>query len=98
VLYHDSQSTRILIPGNPYVVARNLAFNRSHDGPVVVTEPYFMNQAETLARLLAGDYDGTRVVAGRPRRSIFREYADAVAQGILEAYGPAGALSAPKKP
>jgi hypothetical protein len=98
VLYRDSQSTRALIPGNPYVVARNLAFNRSHDGPVVVTEPYFMNQAETLARFLAGDYDGTRLVAGKPRRSIFREYADAVALGILEAYRPAGARSVPKNP
>jgi hypothetical protein len=97
VLYHDSQSTRILVPGDPYVVARNLAFNRSHDGPVVVTEPYFMNQAETLARLLAGDFDGERVVAGRPRGSIFREYAEAVAQGILDAYGPAGSPPRPKE-
>ena len=90
VLYHDSPSTRALIPGDPYVVARNLAFNRAHDGPVVVTEPYFMNQAETLERIMAGDYDGERVVAGRPRASVFREYAGAVAQGILDAYGPAG--------
>lgn len=90
VLYHDTESTRLLVRGDPYVVARNLAFNRMHDGPVVVTEPYFMNQSETLARLLAGDYPGRREVAGRPRVSIFREYADAVAKGILEAYGPAG--------
>jgi hypothetical protein len=26
------------------VVARNLAINREHDGPVVITEPYFMNE------------------------------------------------------
>ena len=38
------------------MVARNLAFNREHDGPVVVTEPYFMNEHVTLQRLLAGDY------------------------------------------
>jgi hypothetical protein len=71
------------------VVARNLAFNREHDGPVVVTEPYFMNQRETLERLLAGDYPGRRRVAGAVRESIFREYADCVASGVLDAYtGP----------
>jgi hypothetical protein len=68
------------------VVARNLAFNREHDGPVVVTEPYFMNEPVTLQRLLAGDYKGTRFVAGRQRTSIFQEYANSVAAGLLDAY------------
>jgi N-acetylmuramoyl-L-alanine amidase len=86
VLYGNSATTLLVSAGNPYVVARNLAFNREHDGPVVVTEPYFMNQPETLARLLAGDFSGRRVVAGKPRVSIFREYADCVASGIVEAY------------
>ena len=89
VLYGNSATTRLVEPGNPYVVARNLAFNREHDGPVVVTEPYFMNQRETLERLLAGDYPGRRRVAGAVRESIFREYADCVASGVLDAYtGP----------
>jgi hypothetical protein len=88
VFYGDSPTTRLVLPGNAYVVARNLAFNREHDGPVVVTEPYLMNQADTLARLVAGDYAGERMVAGRPRRSIFREYADCVAEGMVEAYWP----------
>jgi hypothetical protein len=87
VLYGNSATTRLVAPGNPYVVARNLAFNREHDGPVVVTEPYFMNQPDTLQRLLAGDFPGRRVVAGRLRDSIYREYADCVASGVLEAYG-----------
>jgi hypothetical protein len=52
----------------------------------VVTEPYFMNQAETLTRLLAGDYAGERPVAGRPRISIYREYADCVAEGLVDSY------------
>jgi hypothetical protein len=86
VLYGNSATTRLVAPGNPFVVARNLAFNREHDGPVVVTEPYFMNQADTLRRLLAGDYPGQRQVAGKPRASIFREYADCVAFGIADAY------------
>ncbi len=76
----------MVLPDNPYVVARNLAFNREHDGPVVVTEPYFMNQAETLARLFAGDYPGKRVVAGRLRVSIYRDYAECVAAGLADAY------------
>ena len=86
VLYGDSSNTRLILPGNPYVVARNLEFNREHDGPVVVTEPYFMNQPETLARLLAGDYPGKRVLAGKLYGSIFQEYADCVVAGLLDAY------------
>lgn len=92
VLSGDSGNTRLVLPGNRFVVARNLAFNREHDGPVVVTEPYFMNQAETLARLLAGDYPGKRPVDGRLRVSIYREYANCVAAGLVDSYGavPAG--------
>ena len=88
VLYGDSPTTRLVLPGNDYVVARNLAFNREHDGPVVVTEPYLMNEAVTLARIFAGDYEGDRTVGGAQRRSIFREYADCVAEGLRAAYGP----------
>jgi hypothetical protein len=95
VLYGNSASTRLVVPGDPYVVARNLAFNREHDGPVVVTEPYFMNQAQTLARLVAGDYAGERVVAGKYRVSIYREYAGCVADGLLDSYhGAQGAGAA----
>jgi hypothetical protein len=89
VLSGDTETTRLVIHGNPYVLARNLAFNREHDGPVVVVEPYLMNQPETLARLLAGDYEGERLVAGRMRISIFREYARAVAEGLVDIYAPA---------
>ena len=86
VLYGNSRITRS-IAGDPYVVARNILLNREHDGAVVVTEPYFMNQPETLLRLLAGDYDGIRVIAGNPHISIYREYAGAVADGLREVYG-----------
>ena len=87
VEYGNSATTRRVVSGNDYVVARNLAFNRTHDGPVVVTEPYFMNQPDTLVRLLAGDFSGERVIAGRPRTSIYREYVECVTEGILDAYG-----------
>ena len=48
--YGNSSNTRTVSGGNSFVVARNLAFNREHDGPVVVTEPYFMNESVTLQR------------------------------------------------
>lgn len=86
VRYGNSANTRTISGGNAFVVARNLAFNREHDGPIVVTEPYFMNEPVTLQRLLAGDYEGTRLVAGSPRGSIFREYANTVAAGLADAY------------
>lgn len=69
-----------------YVWARNLLANRVYPCPVIYTEPYVMNSPEVFARVQAGDYEGARPVAGALRQSIFREYADAVAAGMLE-YG-----------
>lgn len=86
VKYGDSSTTRSVIPGNPYVVARNLAANREYDGPVVCTEPYFMNNEVVYQRLLAGDYEGQRTFNTKSYGSIFREYADCVAQGLVKAY------------
>jgi N-acetylmuramoyl-L-alanine amidase len=86
VRYGDSATTREVLPGDAYVVARNLAANREYDGPVVCTEPYFMNNHTTYQRLLAGDYSGVRTFDGKPYESIFREYADCVAQGLVRAY------------
>jgi hypothetical protein len=86
VKYGDSSTTRSVIPGNQYVVARNLAANREYDGPVVCTEPYFMNNRTVYQRLLAGDYDGQKTFDGKSYGSIFREYADCVAQGLVKAY------------
>ncbi len=89
VKYGDSSTTREVIPNNLYVVARNLAANREYDGPVVCTEPYFMNNRTVYQRLLAGDYEGQRTFDGKKYPSIFREYADCVAQGLVKSYsGP----------
>lgn len=65
-----------------YVYARNLAANRLYDSPTVYLEPYYMNSRLTYQRIQLGDYEGYRVIDGRPYRSIFREYADAVAEGL----------------
>jgi N-acetylmuramoyl-L-alanine amidase len=82
---------------NEYLWARNLLANRLFECPVVFLEPYRMNHAETCARIQAGDFEGEREVAGKMRRSIFREYADAVVEGLHAYYAAARqAGSAPK--
>lgn len=68
--------------GNPYVWARNLLANRLYLCPVVYCEPYVMNSRAVFDRVQMGDYEGTRVIDGTPRKSIFREYADGVADGV----------------
>src|SRR5439155_1156551 len=82
---------------NEYLWARNLLANRLFDCPVIYLEPYRMNHAEVYARIQAGDFDGEREVAGKMRRSIFREYADAVVAG-LRAYYTAARHSAGSVP
>jgi N-acetylmuramoyl-L-alanine amidase len=69
-----------------YVYARNLLATRLYRCPVVYCEPYVMNSKETFARIQAGDYEGTREINGVRRKSIFREYADTVAEGLAEYY------------
>ena len=69
-----------------YVYARNLLATRLYRCPVVYCEPYVMNSRDVFARIQAGDYDGTRNVNGTERKSIFREYADGVAEGLVEYY------------
>jgi hypothetical protein len=69
-----------------YVYARNLVATRLYRCPVVYFEPYVMNSNEVFARIQAGDYEGTRVINGVERQSIYREYADGVVDGLVEYY------------
>ncbi len=69
-----------------YVYARNLLATRLYRSPVVYCEPYVMNSHDAFARIQAGDYEGTREIGGAARKSIFREYADSVAEGLAEYY------------
>jgi N-acetylmuramoyl-L-alanine amidase len=71
---------------NPYLYARNLAASRQYPGPCIILEPFYMNNVWTAERLAAGDYDGVRTIAGGTYRSLIREYADAVADAIIETY------------
>ena len=68
---------------NGYLWARNLLANRLYQGPVIYLEPYVMNNSEVYQRLVNGDYEGKRWVAGQWQKSIFREYADGVIDGLL---------------
>ena len=70
------------VTDNPYVWARNLLANRLYLCPVLYCEPYVMNSKAAFDRVQLGDYEGTKVVDVAPRKSIYREYADAVAEGV----------------
>jgi hypothetical protein len=75
-----------------YVYARNLLATRLYRCPVVYCEPYVMNSNDAFARIQSGDYEGTRNVNGLERKSIFREYADSVTDGLAEYYSKARGL------
>ena len=82
--YHGAKARKV--SQSPYVWARNLLANRLYQCPVVYCEPYVMNSKAVFDRVQTGDYEGTRSVDGTPRKSIYREYADAVAEGISQYY------------
>lgn len=69
-----------------YVYARNLLATRIYRCPVIFFEPYVMNSHDGFARIQAGDYEGTRNINGVERKSIFREYADSVVEGLAKYY------------
>ena len=45
-----------------------------------------MNSQEVWQRVQDGDYEGWKLSAGALRKSIYREYADAVAAGLRDYY------------
>ena len=65
--------------------------NRLFECPVIYFEPYVMNCQEGHDRVQAGLYEGTRVVAGKPRLSLYHEYANGVVQGLVAHYGTSAA-------
>jgi N-acetylmuramoyl-L-alanine amidase len=84
---YDPASNRALnVDKNPYLWARNLAANRSYLCPVLFYEPYLMNGADTHTRIIQGDYEGLRYLNGMLRPSIFREYVNAVTEGLVTYY------------
>lgn len=87
--YRYSTGNAIRVGSNAYLWARNLLANRLYHAPVVFLEPYVMNSEVVWARVQAGDYEGELMVGGEMRRSIFREYADAVTEGLRAHYSKA---------
>jgi N-acetylmuramoyl-L-alanine amidase len=84
--YFYRTGTAVQVNANPYVWARNLLANRLFVCPVIYIEPYVMNSRFVFERIQAGDYEGVRDFGGFMRKSIYREYADAVAEGIVAYY------------
>ena len=76
----------VRISGSDYIWARNLLANRLFECPVIYAEPYVMNSREVFDRVQAGDYDGKKKIAGKMRKSIYKEYADAVVEGLVKHY------------
>jgi N-acetylmuramoyl-L-alanine amidase len=83
---YPTTQTTTKVGSSGYVYARNLLATRLYRCPVVYCEPYVMNSRDAFARIQAGDYEGTGNVNGVERKSIFREYADSVAEGLIEYY------------
>jgi len=69
-----------------YIYARNLLANRIYHCPVVFLEPYVMNSRDVYQRVKAGDYEGKQEVAGKLRKSLVREYADGLTEGLRRYY------------
>jgi N-acetylmuramoyl-L-alanine amidase len=84
-IYHGKTAVRIA--DSDYIWGRNLLANRLFQCPVIYVEPYVMNSRDVNARIQAGDYEGKKKAAGVVRPSIYREYADSVAAGLIDYYG-----------
>ncbi|MCE9610661.1 MAG: N-acetylmuramoyl-L-alanine amidase [Chthoniobacter sp.] len=96
--YEYTTGSAVHTGATAYVWARNLLANRLYHAPVAFLEPYVMNSEAVWMRVQAGDYDGEITLAGAPRRSLFREYADAVAEGLRAYYEKARAEKKPAAP
>ena len=87
-VYKESADA-VRVQGSTYVWARNLLANRLFECPVVYLEPYVMNNGDVHARVQAGDYEGTKIVEGKERKSIYREYVEGVVDGLVAYYSVA---------
>jgi hypothetical protein len=89
---YPTTQTTTKVGSTGYVYARNLLATRLYRSPVVYCEPYVMNSKDAFARIQVGDYEGTKEINGAQRKSIFREYADSVAEGLRDYYSKARGL------
>ena len=82
---------------NPYIWSRNVIANRLFPGPVIFAEGAYMNDFDTFYRIQAGDYAGLKTIRGKEYPSLFREFADAMAGGIIKHYRQKRKLTPPIK-
>jgi len=83
---YKNSAPAVRLADSEYIWARNLLANRLFECPVVYLEPYVMNNQDVHARLQAGDYEGLRVINGKERVSIYREYVRGVVDGLIAYY------------
>ena len=79
---YEYHSGKARATDSPYVWTRNLLANRLYRCPVLYCEPYVMNSQAVFDRVQLGDYAGVQKIDGVERKSLYREYADAVADGV----------------
>ncbi len=84
--YSSGTSRAVRIKNVPGLWARNLLANRLYQCPVIFLEPYVMNNKEVHDRVQLGNYEGTKPINGVQKKSIYHEYADAVALALQEYY------------
>ncbi|MGH8045903.1 MAG: hypothetical protein ACREKL_01535 [Chthoniobacterales bacterium] len=84
--YEYTTPNALKLGNSPYIWARNLAANRLFQCPVLYVEPYVQNCKAVFDRVQAGDYKGTKLVGGKMQKSIYREYADGIAAGLVDYY------------
>ena len=85
--YHNPAKARPASPHNPYLWNRNLLATRLIKAPVLYCEAYVMNDREVFQRVQLGDYEGRCLVGTRMLPSLYREYAEALTQGLADYYG-----------
>jgi N-acetylmuramoyl-L-alanine amidase len=85
--YHNPTKARPALAENPYLWNRNLLASRLMEAPVIFCEAYSMNDPLVFQRIQLGDYDGKRLIHGKKVSSIYREYAKAVTQGLVNYFG-----------
>ncbi|MEM9445759.1 MAG: N-acetylmuramoyl-L-alanine amidase [Verrucomicrobiota bacterium] len=83
---YDSWPMANRVSENDYVWSRNLLANRLYPGPVIFIEGPYMNDKKTFNRLIQGDYEGIRIIDNIPQRSLFREFAEGIVDGIIKYY------------
>lgn len=85
--YHNPVVARPALESNPYLWNRNLLASRLMEAPVIFCEAYSMNDPLIFQRIQLGDYEGTRSIQGKKYPSIYREYAKAITQGLVNYFG-----------